>query len=665
MALIFKESTPPKLNHKLDTFAAKTLEFLVDKLGRDDGKKLWFAGQKIYDLNERAKYYAHIVIQLKAREEGVDVETPLREYAIYKHKPVGIREFLTSPDYLDKGGEIYPAVLDSAEELNNGQYVEAVLTGGIGSGKTTLALYTNVYQLYLLSCMRNPHKVFGLDPSSEILFIFQSITKQLSKGLDYDRYRSMVESSPYFKTHFPFRKDLESELHFPHRIIVRPVSGSDTAAIGQNVIGGLIDELNYMAVVEKSKASVDQGTYDQAVAVYNSIARRRKTRFMERGKMPGILCLVSSKKYPGQFTDVKIEEASRDKTIFVYDKRVWDIKPESYADKGWFTVFVGDLSRKPRILKPEEEVDDEDRALVVSIPEDYREDFQKDIINALREIAGVSTLARHPFFVETDKIGASFRKDQPSIFAQSVVDFVQTRLTIRKGAFYKPDLPRFVHVDLAISGDSAGLAIGCVTSFKKISTDTENPAFMPDIRIDGTLQIRPPKNSEILFGKIRDVLFTLRKMDLNIRWVTFDTFQSTDSQQILRQKGFVTGPQSMDLVPCIPYDFLKAAVYDGRVRMPSHEHLQTELVSLEKDTKTAKVDHPPRGSKDVADALAGVVYGLTMRREIWGMYGIPTVMVPSNVSSGKDNLKMDSQTPTYQGDIEEEDPLDKVRRRLG
>ena len=56
-------------------------------------------------------------------------------------------------------------------------------------------------------------------------------------------------------------------------------------------MGGLIDELNYMSVVEKSKVAVDKGTYDQAILLYNSIARRRKSRFMENGKLPGILCL--------------------------------------------------------------------------------------------------------------------------------------------------------------------------------------------------------------------------------------------------------------------------------------------------------------------------------------------------------------------------------------
>ena len=36
--------------------------------------------------------------------------------------------------------------------------------------------------------------------------------------------------------------------------------------------------------------------------------------------------------------------------------------------------------------------------------------------------------------------------------------------------------------------------------------------------------------------------------------------------------------------------------------------LYNELVQLEKDNNTGKVDHPPKGSKDTADALCGAVY---------------------------------------------------------
>jgi hypothetical protein len=633
----------------LDVVNERAHLYLRQYLGHHHAEKIWFAGQKILDLNERAMFYAQMVVHVEEELRGQS-STVIQDFAQYKWKPVGIKEFICSTHYLNKQAEIYPGVLEAAEELNNGTYVEAVMTGGIGSGKTTLALYTNAYQLYLLSCMRSPHKQFGLDPSSEIMLIFQSMTMQLARGVDYQRFRNMIEGSPYFLKHYPFQRDLQSRLVFPNRVEVVPVSGSETAAIGQNVMGGLIDELNYMAVVEKSRVAVDRGTYDQAILLYNSIARRRKSRFMENGKLPGILCLVSSKKYPGQFTDQKVAEAERDPSIFVYDRRVWDIKPDDFGNQGWFSVFAGDLTRKPRIMDEDDEVADEDRPLVVAVPEEFRTEFEKDVINALREIAGVSTLARHPFFLEVDKVHHSFM-ERESIFSQPVVDFVNQRLTLLKRNFWNPEVPRFAHCDLALSGDSAGLAIGTVTNFKNVSSDQGQPAYMPNIWIDGVLEVRPPKNCEILLSKIREVIIVLKKMGLNIIWVTFDQFQSSDSQQILRQQGLITGHQSMDEVPCRPYDFLKTAVYEGRLNAPIMPKLQREMLMLEKDTKHGRVDHPPGGSKDCADALAGVAFGLTMRRELWGLYRIPTLMIPQSVYASVDKLKPKEDQPDYQPEL--------------
>ena len=60
--------------------------------------------------------------------------------------PVDVRTFVTSPAYLNaldgQGNSVlYPAVLDALAELVEGGYSEAVLTGAIGTGKTTLAVY--------------------------------------------------------------------------------------------------------------------------------------------------------------------------------------------------------------------------------------------------------------------------------------------------------------------------------------------------------------------------------------------------------------------------------------------------------------------------------------------------------------------------------------------
>jgi hypothetical protein len=136
----------------------------------------------------------------------------------YKHFPVPVEEFLISDVYMDAKHILYPEVLEELIEINSGKYVETVFVGGIGSAKTTSALYTNAYQIYLLSCMRTPHKAFGLDPSSELLFAFQNKTETLAKTVSYNRFRAMIVHSPYFQKHFMFDKKLESRMLFPHRI---------------------------------------------------------------------------------------------------------------------------------------------------------------------------------------------------------------------------------------------------------------------------------------------------------------------------------------------------------------------------------------------------------------------------------------------------------------
>ena len=550
---------------------------------------------------------------------------PVTRHLRYKTQPVSVREFVFSKFYLDKGDELYPEVLNELIELNSGKYDEAVLTGGIGSGKTTLALYSQAYQLYLLSCLRNPHALFGLDSSSEIKVVFQNIRESLARGVDYKRFRDMIEKSAYFKRHFMFREELLTKLIFPNRIEIEPVGGTETASIGQNVIGGIIDEINFMAVVENSKQAADGGTYDQAVELYNTIARRRKSRFMKLGQMPGLLCLVSSKKTPGQFTDVKEAEAKHNPRIYVFNKRVWDIKPTAFCGQK-FRVFVGDESRKSRIIEAGEVIPIKDAGLIDEIPIEFLQEFKDDITKALRDIAGRSTLAIHPFMPEAEKVNACFGK-RKSVIEQEKVDFVLTRPLIYKSRITDTQFKRFAHIDLALTGDSAGLVIGHVPEFVTVQKQ-ETYEKLPVVAIDCALEIEAPTNGEIEFANIRRILYKLREFGMPITWVSLDSFQSADTMQILRAEGFTTGYQSMDTT-MVPYQMTKAALYEGRVRLPEHAKLKRELLTLERDFKKGKVDHNPHGSKDIADALAGVVYGLTMRREVWSSHGVPPVVAPS------------------------------------
>ena len=594
-------------------------------------------------------------------------------------------EFFTNPAYTGTlGAYMWPTVLEEVEKMNSGSYVEAVLTGGIGAAKTTAAISSQLYQLYNLMTFRSPHVPFGLKPTDEIVIIFQSMMFKQAKEVAYDRFKAMVDECPYFTGKFGYDKEVKSQLRFRNHIIVKPVAGNEAATIGQNVISGMLDEVNHMASIEKSKRDADGGVYEQALALYHSIARRRESRFMARGQLPGLLCLVGSKRYRGQFTDVKTEESVTNKRIYVYDKRVWDVlSPEKfemmYSNK-WFDVFVGDEHRKPYMIDATHPAPSgvEDKDLIMAIPVEHEHEFSAELLNSLRDIAGVSTTALHPFIMDPESVVESFDCHN-SIFSREECDFDTLGLKIYPKEFVNPKEPRFIHIDLAISRDSCGFGIGHVTGFARVTRGPAPPPnedgtpakddrayeMLPKIHIDGLLEIRPPRGGEISYSKIRDIIYLLTKLGLNIQWVTFDSFQSTDSKQILGQRGYQTGEQSLDK-DTFGYEMLKTAFYDGRIDVPPHVKCLREILRLERDEKKDKVDHRVNESKDVADSLAGVVQGLTRRMEIWHRWKVPTREIPQSIMQARKDVREEPPQETRDRKIlrkgRREAPFGRVKR---
>lgn len=584
----------------------------------------------------------------KVMRAYVALKLEIEDQIRYKEPPVDIETFVTDKYYLnmkvkphmDEDGDIYPEVLNELKKICAGDYIEVVCTGSIGSAKTTLSLILLAYHLYLLSVLRDPHKEYSLLKSDEIVMIFQSLNAAHAKTVDYARFKAMITNSRYFQEKFMYDKNIDSEMQFPNRIIVKPISGSATAAIGQNCISGLIDEINFMKITEKSKNKKDSGTFDQAKENYQSIVRRRESRFMKMGRTPGILCLVSSKRYPGEFTDKKIEEAKTNDKIYIYDKRVWDISPPGRFSGETFKVFAGDLTQKPRVLLPHEEVPEEYKHLIEKIPIEYKKAFEDDILGSLRDIAGRSTLALEPFIIDVERVAEGFGSYQ-SILSRDDCDFVTSKVYIYPNRIRRKEQSRFVHVDLGLVNDCAGVACGYVAGFVNITRgegEEQTIETLPVICYDFILEVRPPPNGEISFYKIRDLIYKLGKVGLNVKWVTLDSWQAIDTIQILRRKGYKTGIQSMD-TSVIPYEITKTAFMDRRVHAPEHVKGHEEFISLEKDVKKGKIDHSPNGSKDVSDAIAGVCFGLTMRREIWLNYGIPLMAVPQTLKESANTAK--------------------------
>lgn len=558
----------------------------------------------------------------------------------YTRGVVPLDEFLFSPTYIGfEENELFPGVMETLEALENEQYVECVMKGAIGGGKSTSANLSIARQIYKISCMRNPQQTFGVQQHSSIVFTIQSVRQTTAKQAVFDEFGKFLDNSPYFKEFFPYDSRITSQMNFKlHHISVIPVSSSTTGAISMNVIGGVLDEVNFMQKVSKSKntAAEADGEFNQAKELYLALSKRRRSRFMQRGKLPGTLFLVSSSRYPDDFTEVKAAEAEMcggdDPEIFVYSKSLWESKGRDRYSDETFRVLIGNERTRSRILSEGEVipaiVDGSDME-VVEVPVDFRREFEKDIDGSIRDLAGKTTLATHPFIHNRESLFACMdladQYDYRSVIAHEDIDLSVSTPTIEESRV-RTDVRqmRVAHVDLALTGDSAGVAVGHIAGTKTIErvhpeTNERTVEVLPVVAYDLILRVVPPRDGEIDFSKIRQILYSLRDhYGLPLKVITADGFQSADFRQILAKKGFAADYLSVDRTTQ-PYKTLRDALYDGRVILPRHQTLITELTELEhvRNGSKEKVDHRPNGSKDVADAVCGVAAYLFTRRKSW------------------------------------------------
>lgn len=628
-----------------ETIPVENLLGLINKLSREAGLSgetrdlltSQIAGlQDIYGRDIRATEALNIISQqIEVTKTGLI------------RKPVGIVEFIESPDFMNQGAYVRPAIMENLYNLFCGddEYYEVVLGGAIGIGKNYFSDMAVSYILYKMSCLYSPQAYYGLAPGSDIVFVHQSKTLHLARKVVFNQFSGRLKASGYFPKYFPFNSNLKAQLQFPNNIQVLPVSSSDTAALGMNIFTAVLDELNFMGRIKRSRhtAYSGEGEYDQAEKLYTTILRRVESRYMKLGKVPGKVFLISSANYKGDFIDRKEEEARLqiEQTgvthIYVMHLSQWEsLPPDRFCGKK-FWVLLPDDRFKGAVL--EEEPAEKDGA--IEVPVEFRDDFDRDLIASLRDLGGIAVARRNriidPSYVETsfayyERVYGSVQMfpDPETVFED--IDILESLINIEFIRSIRRRGPFGAHVDLALTGDSAGLGIGHIIGSKDIGSrtvfdaqkgkfDTKAYGELPVYAIVGLLKVMPPSGGEIDLNAIRDLLFLIADY-IPLQWVTFDTFQSAALMQAFRSRGIASYKLSVDKSP-EAYLESKFAMAEQRVMIPRHANFEEEVDGLEQDAVTGKIDHVVGGAKDVADAVAGVIFEFSKKRMSYRKKGNP------------------------------------------
>ena len=137
------------------------------------------------------------------------ITTPIQEavYEVnYRCTPVDFSTFVNDPYFLGGvlRGNIFPRILEDLNELFEGDYIEVLLAGAIGWGKTLMASVGMTFDMYRVSCLKNPADAYGLVPGANVAFINVSINKKQATRVLFRGIRHLVLNCPYFKNEFPY-----------------------------------------------------------------------------------------------------------------------------------------------------------------------------------------------------------------------------------------------------------------------------------------------------------------------------------------------------------------------------------------------------------------------------------------------------------------------------
>lgn len=157
----------------------------------------------------------------------------------YNEIPVDIDQFIDDDRYLGKSleGTLYPYWRNVLRDIMapDSKYVEVILTGAIGIGKSTIADVGMCYMLYKLLCMKNPQSYYGLTKSSIMTFNFFNVNLNLAGGVTYAKMQSMLRNSPWFLEHGTLAGRGENKTYVPSGNIALSIGSKASHALGQDV----------------------------------------------------------------------------------------------------------------------------------------------------------------------------------------------------------------------------------------------------------------------------------------------------------------------------------------------------------------------------------------------------------------------------------------------
>ena len=486
---------------------------------------------------------------------------------------------------------------------------ELVGEWGKGSGKDHSVQVGFARVANLLLCLRSPQDYYGLPHQTIIHMLNVAASAPQAHGVFFKPLRKLLTSSEWFSGRFEGDPPgpQATEVRFNKQIEL--ISGHSQAETleGKNLLISVADEISAFPtkdeVAQSKTGRVPSKTSDSILEMLRSSAT---TRFPENFK----LVQISYPRYKGDAIERAIQVGKADNLAKGAKSRyyvsgplpTWEVNPR-YAsyERIPHPGAHGDIPNVSSIVEDYDRDPAYSRAKYECLPELSENRYIQNDAAIVSSFAGV---------LEREPLSVSYRlaETQGVTAWEAVFSFAPDFLP-KPGALYS------IHGDLAISGDKAGVALAHVASWEDREwEDSEGYPVReskPLVHVDFVTCFQADKSAhperEVQIRWFRELIRALLGRGFLIQHASCDNFQSADTLQILKTWGVDAKVLSTDRSDNL-YATLRDLLYDGRLVGYYRESLIKELRTLTR-LRNGKVDHPPLGSKDEADALAGAIFG--------------------------------------------------------
>ena len=528
----------------------------------------------------------------------------------FEEKPVDLRTFVNDPNYLglpplsdyqyiliEKSSQIYKeSTLKKlfGEDEGGVRFKqtanEVVAQLGKGSGKDYCSTIAVAYIVYLLLCLKDPATYYGKPPGDSIDIINIAINSQQATNVFFKGFKSRIDKSPWFIGKYYSKA---SEIQFNKAITVHSGHSEREAWEGYNVIVVILDEISGFAI--------DNTTgHDQAKtgsAVYDMYRASVDSRFPDFGKV----ILLSFPRFKNDYIQQRYDAVVGEKETIIRDHKfkMYEEMADGTAGNEFEIQWEEDhiisykIPKVYAIKRPTWEINP------VRKIEDFKTAFYTNPTDALSRFACMPPDAVDAFFKSREKVEKAF-----NVGAIAVDNFGR----LEEWFIPDPDKKYYIHVDLAQKHDHCAVTMAHVNKWVNVKvTDTySQPA--PIVEVDAVRYWTPTKDKSVDFTEVKDYILSLKTRGFNIAICTFDRWNSHDMMQQLKQYGINTEILS---VAKKHYDDMAMVVAEERLVGPHIPLLIDELCQLR--IMRDKVDHPRKGSKDLADATCGAIFNSISR----------------------------------------------------